>query len=106
MGTQSGGLENRRVLVMAGLQAGNTPCVNETRAVVSVIPESLWHSASGREPLKREKGTIKGYVRIEHASAPAGQPGISAAVVANSRDANPDSGAGVDELHRIETGGT
>ncbi|XP_003369656.1 conserved hypothetical protein [Trichinella spiralis] len=91
MGTQSGGLENRRVLVMAGLQADNTPCVNETRAVVSVIPESLWHSASGGEPLKREKGTIKGYVRIEHASAPAGQPGISAAVVANSQDAKPDS---------------
>ncbi|KAL1235320.1 Neurexin-1 [Trichinella spiralis] len=58
-----------------------------------------------RDHASREKGTIKGYVRIEHASAPAGQPGISAAVVANSRDAKPDSGAGVDELHRIETGG-
>ncbi|KRX18447.1 Retrovirus-related Pol polyprotein from transposon opus [Trichinella nelsoni] len=54
---------------MAGLQAGNTPCVNgklngtrvslllDTGAVVSVIPESLWHSASGGEPLKREKDT-------------------------------------------------
>ncbi|KRY40553.1 Retrovirus-related Pol polyprotein from transposon [Trichinella spiralis] len=102
MDTQSGGLENRRVLVMAGLQAGNTPCVNETRAVVSVIPESLWHSASGGEPLKREKGTIKGYVRIEHASAPAGQPGISAAVVANSRDANPDSARRLPQAHCVD----
>ncbi|KRY08491.1 Retrovirus-related Pol polyprotein from transposon 17.6 [Trichinella patagoniensis] len=69
-GTQSGGPGNRRVLAMAGLQADDTPRVNgkvkgtreslllHTMAVVSVIPESLWHIASGEEPLKSDKGTI------------------------------------------------
>ncbi|KRY05228.1 hypothetical protein T12_11617, partial [Trichinella patagoniensis] len=84
-GTQSGRLRNRRVLVMAVLQAGNTPCVNgklngtmislhlDTGAVVSVIP------------------------KIEHAPAPAGQLGISAAVSANSRRVRPHLGAGADK---------
>ncbi|KRZ69679.1 Transposon Ty3-G Gag-Pol polyprotein [Trichinella papuae] len=69
-GTQSGRPGNRRVLSMAGLQTGDTPCVNgklsgtrvslllDTGAVVSVIPESLWQVASGGEPLERETGTI------------------------------------------------
>ncbi|KRX53886.1 hypothetical protein T09_1666 [Trichinella sp. T9] len=85
---------------MARLQAGNTPFVNgklngtmvslllDTGAVVSVIP-----NASIKELLKREKCTIKGYVRIELAPAPAGQLGISAAVSANSRGVRHHLGA-------------
>ncbi|KRX51502.1 Retrovirus-related Pol polyprotein from transposon, partial [Trichinella sp. T9] len=69
-GTQSGRPGNRRVLSMAGLQTGDTPCVNgklsgtrvslllDTGAVVSVIPESLWQVASGGEPLERKTGKI------------------------------------------------
>ncbi|KRZ17530.1 hypothetical protein T11_13191 [Trichinella zimbabwensis] len=69
-GTQSGGPGNRRVLAMTGLQAGDAPCVNgklngtrvslllNTGAVVSVIPESPWHSASGGEPSMSENETI------------------------------------------------
>ncbi|XP_003369023.1 conserved hypothetical protein [Trichinella spiralis] len=61
---------NRRVLFMAVLQTGETPCVNgkliwtrvslllDTGAVVSVITESLWQITSGGEPLERETGTI------------------------------------------------
>ncbi|KRY07338.1 hypothetical protein T12_483 [Trichinella patagoniensis] len=58
-GTQSGRPGNRRVLSIAGLQTGDTPCVNgklsgtrvslplDTGPVVSVIPESLWRRALG-----------------------------------------------------------
>ncbi|KRX24424.1 Retrovirus-related Pol polyprotein from transposon [Trichinella nelsoni] len=70
-GTQGGEPGNRLVLPTAGLQAGDTPCVNgklsgtrvsllqDTGAVVSVIPESLWQIASGGELLETSPAEVR-----------------------------------------------
>ncbi|KRY47148.1 Retrovirus-related Pol polyprotein from transposon 17.6 [Trichinella britovi] len=61
---------DRRLLAMTALQAGHAPSVTgklngleislllDSGAVVSVVPLSIWHKSTGREPLEAAGGSI------------------------------------------------
>ncbi|KRZ55916.1 Transposon Ty3-G Gag-Pol polyprotein [Trichinella nativa] len=106
-GTHSGGPGNRRVLSMAGLQAGDTPCITsggeplerETGTILLTEGRRMCISGVGVEPL--QLGHWRGrvpvmVVRIEHDPVRAEQPGIGCAIVAKPRGVGSDAGIGAD----------